>query len=162
MIAPSCRSLISFVLIALLSSIALAQTPPAALPAQRDHGQEEKNRALVLKFSEAVYNRRDFTVARSILSKDFIQHNPKIPTGRTGFIESYSAVVAHHPGLHSQILRSAAAHDLVWTHVHVTDASGKYHMALINIFRVLNGRIVEHWDVIQPVPEIPANTNTMF
>ncbi len=147
-----------------MAGLALIGTmSPCASPASASaHPREDRNLALVLKFSEAVYNRRDFALAKTMLADDFIQHNPKIPTGRRGFIDSYSAVVAHHPGLHSQILRSAADHDLVWTHVHVTDASGTYHMALINIFRIAAGKIVEHWDVIQPVPDNAANTNTMF
>lgn len=134
---------------------------PAAKAAHRDRRQEARNRALVLEFCEAVYNKRDFAIAERLLDEDFIQHNPKIPTGRQAFIDSYAGVVAHRPGLHSQILRSAASGDLVWTHVHVTDA-GTYQMALINIFRVAHGKIVEHWDVIQAVPDTAANQNTMF
>lgn len=124
--------------------------------------QERRNRALVLRFCEAVYNERNYRIATELLAKDFIQHNPKIPTGRRAFIESYSGVIAHHPGLHSQIIRSVASGDLVWTHVRVTDASGAYQMALVNIFRIARGRIVEHWDVLQAVPNVAANSSTMF
>lgn len=134
---------------------------PTAQLAQRDHRQEERNLALVLHFCEAVYNQRDFAIAERMLAPDFIQHNPKIPTGRHGFIDSYAGVVVRHPGLHSQIIRSAASGDLVWTHVHVTDA-GTYQAALINIFRVAHGRIVEHWDVLQPVPEAVSSQNSIF
>lgn len=143
------------------ASIVRAGAPPAG-PARRDFGQEQRNRALVLHFCEAVYNRRDFAVAERLLAEDLLQHNPKIPTGRRAFIESYAGVVARHPGLHSQVVRAAASGDLVWTHVRVTDASGTYRMALVNIFRIAHGRIVEHWDVLQPVPETAANRNTMF
>lgn len=134
---------------------------PSTGAARRDDRHEQRNRALVLRFCEAVYNRRDFAVAERLLAEDFIQHNPKIPTGRRAFIDSYAGVAARHPGLHSQIVRAAASGDLVWTHVRVTD-SGTYQMALVNIFRVAHGRIVEHWDVLQPVPETAANRNTMF
>lgn len=134
---------------------------PSTAPARRDHRQEERNRQLVVHFCEAVYNKRDFTVAERLLARDFIQHNPKIATGRQAFLDSYAGVAARHPGLHSQIIRSTASGDLVWTHVHVTD-SGTYQMAIINIFRVAHGKIVEHWDVVQSVPETAANRNTMF
>lgn len=134
---------------------------PSAKAARHDRRQEARNRALVLKFCEAVYNKRDFAMAGRLLDPEFIQHNPKIPTGPQAFIDSYTGVMSHHPGLHSQILRSAASGDLVWTHVHVTDA-GMYQMALINIFRVAHGKIVEHWDVIQAVPDTAANQNAMF
>ncbi len=145
-----------------VAAAAVEGTALPAGPAHRDHRREQRNRALVLRFCEAVYNRRDFAVAARLLAADFIQHNPKIPTGRQGFIDSYAGVVARHPDLHSQVVRSAASGDLVWTHVRVTDASGTYRMALVNIFRVSRGRIVEHWDVLQSVPETTSNGNSMF
>ncbi len=160
---------VNAVLYVLAAPLTIGEPPPSVVWGQaslaahvpRDHRQEERNRALVLRFCEAIYNKRDFKVAARILAPNFIQHNPKIPTGRQAFIESYAGVVAHHPGLHSQIIRSAASGELVWTHVRVTDA-GTYQMALVNIFRVAHGKIVEHWDALQAVPETTANRNTMF
>jgi predicted SnoaL-like aldol condensation-catalyzing enzyme len=52
--------------------------------------------------------------------------------------------------------------DLVWLHVHATNGAKDRGQAIIDIFRVKNGKIVEHWDVIQAVPETAANKNTMF
>ena len=52
--------------------------------------------------------------------------------------------------------------DLVWLHVHSTNGAGDRGRAIVDIFRVENGRIAEHWDVVQPVPEKSANGNTMF
>lgn len=160
---------VNAVLYVLATPLTIGEPPPSvvwghassAAHVPRDHRQEERNRALVLRFCEAIYNKRDFKVAARILAPNFIQHNPKIPTGRQAFIESYAGVVARHPGLHSQIIRSAASGELVWTHVRVTDA-GTYQMALVNIFRVAHGKIVEHWDALQAVPETTANKNTMF
>jgi len=47
-------------------------------------------------------------------------------------------------------------------HVHVTPAPGERGVAIVEIFRVRDGKIAEHWDVIQPVPEKPLNSNSMF
>lgn len=62
----------------------------------------------------------------------------------------------------ARIVRSAADGDLVYLHVHATEHPGDRGEAVVDIFRVKDGKIVEHWDVIQPVPETSANRNTMF
>lgn len=59
-------------------------------------------------------------------------------------------------------MRSAADGDLVWLHVHSTNGEADRGRAVIDIFRVEDGKIVEHWDVIQGVPAESANDNTMF
>lgn len=151
--------------IALVASVAAASlsspTTTAAAPAGRDVRTEEANRALVLRFSAAAFDAHDFDTARTMLSPDYIQHNPRMASGREAFIAAYRAIVAARPGLHSTVLRSAAQGDLVFTHMRVVDADGG-QTALVNIFRVQHGVIVEHWDVIQPVPPTSANANTMF
>lgn len=60
------------------------------------------------------------------------------------------------------IVRSAADGDLVWVHTHAINGAEDRGQAVVDIFRVEAGRIVEHWDVIQSVPAPSANTNTMF
>ena len=62
----------------------------------------------------------------------------------------------------ARIVRSAADGDLVWLHLNSTQNAQDRGEAIVDIFRVEDGRIVEHWDVIQPVPETSANENTMF
>jgi predicted SnoaL-like aldol condensation-catalyzing enzyme len=59
-------------------------------------------------------------------------------------------------------IRSVADGDLVWLHVHSVAAPQDRGRAIVNIFRVSGGKIVEHWDVVQPVPETADNDNTMF
>jgi predicted SnoaL-like aldol condensation-catalyzing enzyme len=137
---------------------ALAQSP--APP--RDPAQEERNRQLVLEFYEGVFVRRDMAVAERLLAEDYIQHNPMVPTGRAAFIAVFTRILAAQPQRTSRVVRSAAEGDLVWLHVHSIPAPGARGSAIVDIFRVADGRIVEHWDVIQPVPETAANPNTMF
>lgn len=138
-------------------------TMKAVPPASRsDAAQEQQNLAFVLKFSEIAFNRHDFDAAAAMVTEDYIQHNPRVPDGRAGFIQFLKASAAARPNFKSTILRSAASGDLVWTHVKVSDGSGKGDMVLVNIFRVTNGRITEHWDVVQPVPDSSANGHTMF
>lgn len=124
--------------------------------------QEQKNLALVLKFSEAAFNQHDADVAGPMLAENYIQHNPRVPDGRAGFLQFMKATASARPNFKSTILRSTASGDLVWTHVKIGDGSGKSDIVLVNIFRVADGKIAEHWDVVQPVPETSANGNTMF
>jgi predicted SnoaL-like aldol condensation-catalyzing enzyme len=142
---------------------AQAQTPLARAPALgRDLAQEERNRRLVVEFYEGVFIRRDLSVAERLLAEDYIQHNPMVPTGRTAFIAVFGRVLAANPQRSSRIVRSAAEGDLVWLHVHSIPAPGARGSAIVDIFRVADGLIAEHWDVVQPVPENAANSNTMF
>lgn len=147
--------------------IGSANFAPAAAKTSRAAGastpaQEAHNLALVLRFSELAFNQHDTDAAGAMLAEDYIQHNPRMASGRAAFLGFIRATAAARPNFKSVILRSAAGGDLVWTHVKLSDGSGKGDIALVNIFRVANGKIVEHWDVVQPVPETSANTNTMF
>ncbi len=135
---------------------------PAAQGRSVSAAQEQRNLALVLKFSEAAFGVHDLDLAASMLSEDYIQHNPHIPTGRDAFIKFLKGSIAARPNIKAVILRSAVNGDLVWVHAKVSDGSGKGDFVLVNIFRVAGGKIVEHWDVLQPVPESSANGNTMF
>ena len=94
---------------------------------------------------------------------DFIEHSADIAGGnREAAIAFLRDLIARFPAPRWEILRSAAEGDLVFLHVHVTPAPGERGVAIVEIFRVKNAKIVEHWDVIQPVPEKPVNNNSMF
>lgn len=125
------------------------------------HALEQKNLKLVLDFSEAVFNRHEMSWAERYIPENYIQHNPLVADGRAGFIAYFKKMAALHPDSHSVILHSTVDGDLVWTHVHVSEP-GKPGVVLVNIFRVANGMIVEHWDVVQPIPVTSANSNTMY
>ena len=66
------------------------------------------------------------------------------------------------PNSRSEIKRVIAEGDLVVLHVHSVREPGQRGRAIVDMFRLENGKIVEHWDVIQDIPEKPANDNTMF
>lgn len=129
---------------------------------QRDISQEERNRDLVVRFYDRFFNAHDMAAADQMLSEDYVQHNPNIPTGRAAFVTFATQRFAQFPQSHSTIIRSAVDNDLVYLHIHSVDQPGDRGRAIINIFRVKGGQIVEHWDVVQPVPATSANQNTMF
>jgi predicted SnoaL-like aldol condensation-catalyzing enzyme len=92
----------------------------------------------------------------------YIQHNPRVPDGKDASIEALTQGFAARPA-HSSIKRTFLDGDFAIVHHHVRPRDGSSSgSAVIDIFRFENGMIVEHWDVMQPVPEQSANDNTMF
>ena len=140
---------------------AVAQAMPDEAARSARNALEAKNLQLVLAFSEAVFDRHDMSVAERYVADNYVQHNPHVADGKAGFMAFFKAMAAQHPNGRSTIVRYAVNGDLVWTHVHVLDP-GKDEVVLVNIFRVADGMIVEHWDVVQPVPGKSANPNTMY
>ena len=81
---------------------------------------------------------------------------------KLAFIDFVNGFVAKYPHLKVDIKRVIAEGNLVVTHVLITTDEKDRGLAAMDIFRLENGKIVEHWDVVQPVPDKPANENGMF
>jgi predicted SnoaL-like aldol condensation-catalyzing enzyme len=128
----------------------------------RDLAQEERNRKLVVDFYNGVFSKHDVEKSAQVLVDSYRQHNPGVPDGKAPFVSFFTSFFASHPEAHSQIVRTAADGDLVYLHVHATNGDPLLGRAIVDIFRVENNRIVEHWDVVQQIPEKAANNNTMF
>jgi predicted SnoaL-like aldol condensation-catalyzing enzyme len=92
----------------------------------------------------------------------YIQHNPMAATGRDAVIGFLGAWVQQNPKLRYDFKRVFVDGDHVILHAHLTMSPEDRGTAVVDILRAENGKFVEHWDVLQPVPENPANTNTMF
>lgn len=134
----------------------------AASPATRDVAAEEANKALVIKFYEQFFNKHQVEQAARVVADSYIQHNPDVPDGKAPFVDYYTGFFKENPESRARIVRSATSDDLVYLHVHSKNGPDDRGEAVIDIFRVDNGMIVEHWDVIQAVPAEAANDNTMF
>jgi predicted SnoaL-like aldol condensation-catalyzing enzyme len=135
---------------------------PALAQATRDIAQEEANRAFVINFYDVVFNKHDLKAAEDMVAEGYIQHNPRFPTGRAAFIEILTKQFQQFPEARSRTVRSTVDGDLVWLHNHSVQQPQDRGRAIVNIFRVAGGKIVEHWDVVEAVPEKAANDNTMF
>lgn len=96
------------------------------------------------------------------LGPSYRQHNPTAGDGPEPFISFVKGFTEAFPSLHFDFKRLIAEEDLVVVHSHLVRKPGDRGMAVMDIFRLENGKIVEHWDVLQEVPESAANSNTMF
>lgn len=125
--------------------------------------QAEKNKALVIEFYKGVFEQHQVkTYADRYIGSQYIQHNPHVPDGKAPFVDYFTQYFKENPTAKSSIKRAAADGDLVWLHVHSKQNAADLGTAVVDIFRVEKGKIVEHWDVQQDVPTPTANKNTMF
>jgi predicted SnoaL-like aldol condensation-catalyzing enzyme len=92
----------------------------------------------------------------------YVQHNPMAATGRDAAISFLEPFFAQHPDIHYSIARVIADGNLVAVHSHGKFAADDRGVAVVDILRVEGCKVVEHWDVVQPVPEKSANSNGMF
>jgi predicted SnoaL-like aldol condensation-catalyzing enzyme len=92
----------------------------------------------------------------------YIQHNPMAATGRDAAVNFLEPFFAKNPNINYSIKRIIADGDLVAVHSHGKFAPEDRGIAVVDILRVKGCKVMEHWDVVQPVPEKSANTNTMF
>jgi predicted SnoaL-like aldol condensation-catalyzing enzyme len=109
------------------------------------------------------FNERKPTEAiRLFVGERYIQHNPFVADGKQPFIDFFLGFQKKHPDAHIDIKRVIAEGDLVVLHVHSRIDKQDRGRAVMDIFRLENGRIIEHWDVGQAIPEKSANENSMF
>ncbi|ABR75445.1 hypothetical protein CBG46_05525 [Actinobacillus succinogenes] len=126
--------------------------------------QVERNKANALAFYEMAFNRHKVQEAtEKYVGEPYLQHNPDVADGGQAFIDAFVPFLNKHPKSKAEIKRVMADGDLVMLHVHSTMDEKDRGEAVVDIFRFdENGKIVEHWDVIQQVPEKTASGRSMF
>jgi predicted SnoaL-like aldol condensation-catalyzing enzyme len=123
----------------------------------------EQNKQVVRSFYEESFNGGDPEGAvERYVGDRYIQHNPQASDGPGAFVGFVKWYRAQFPQLHVDIKRMIAEGDLVMTHSLITTSPDDRGSAAADIFRIEDGKVVEHWDVVQPIPEQTANENTMF
>lgn len=125
--------------------------------------QAEANKKIVTDFYEGVFLKHQVQeYSDRYIGNQYIQHNPHVPDGKAPFVNYFTGYFKENPQAKNVIKRVIAEGDLVVLHVHSSQNAQDHGEAIVDIFRVENGKIVEHWDVQQSIPEQSANTNTMF
>ena len=121
------------------------------------------NKRIVREFYDLAFNQKKPAEAASkYLGRVYRQHNPGAGDGPDAFVAFVTGSVKSYPSLRFDLKRIIAEGDLVTTHSHMTLDPTDHGSAVMDIFRVENGKIVEHWDVSQQIPAQSANNNTMF
>ncbi|HEY0944085.1 MAG TPA: nuclear transport factor 2 family protein [Opitutaceae bacterium] len=142
-----------------LTTVGCTEQSKALLPPS---AQAEENRRLVLAFHDAFFNRRDVDAAARYVAPEYREHDPRLAGGRQALVDYFRQDFARNPHRSTRVVRSAVDNDIVFLHLEVKSAPDAHGEAAVEMYRVHEGRIVEHWRVAQPVPVNSANTNTMF
>lgn len=144
-----------------IAALTLATALPAS--AQDRSALENENARIVTEFYDLAFNRHQPTEAvRLYIGDRYIQHNPNVPNGSAAFSGYFVGHFRENPQSRATIHRVIVDGDLVALHVHSQETPDDPGRAIVDIFRVENGKIIEHFDVIQPVPTETANGNSMF
>jgi predicted SnoaL-like aldol condensation-catalyzing enzyme len=150
-------------MLGLFALVAVALAAPGAQAQAVDVQKLERNKKNVVEFYNAVLNEKNFDKAATYLGATYIQHNPTAPDGPEGLKGFVNFLRDKFPQNKSDIKRVFAEGNYVIVHVHAVREPGTRGNAIIDIFRLDdNGKVVEHWDAVQPIPEKALNDNTMF
>lgn len=148
--------------IVLVALILLSTLPATLSAANTDKNQKEENRRIVLDFYDKAINQKNADAAIAHIGNRYVQHNPNAADGPEGLRDYIAFLREKFPESRSEIKNVFVDGDHVILHVHAVRVPGERGSAIVDIFKLEDGKVVEHWDVIQPIPEKAANSNTMF
>jgi len=120
----------------------------------------ETNKKLVADMYQQLFGDKDISAIDKYIADGYIQHNPALPDGKEALKQGASQWFKGAPKEKVDIQHLNAEGDFVY--IHTKSKMGPKTFSIIDIFRIENGKIAEHWDVIQEVPEKSANPHPMF
>ena len=149
-----------------VAGLALVCAIPAQVAVAAEHHEQAEtltNRQIVERFIDLLYRQGRVREAfETYVHEDYIQHNPLAPDGRAAAIAALEPYFASQPDAVREVHRIIVEGDLAAVHVRARQNPQDRGFAIVDILRLADGKIVEHWDVIQAVPEQSANPHPMF
>ena len=124
---------------------------------------KKPNAQKVIAFMDTVFNKKQVKEGfDKYVGDKYIQHNPIAADGKEAAVEVLGKALQALPGWSYEFKHAYVDGNIVVLHSHVRFKADDRGMAVVDIFRFEKGKIVEHWDVVQPIPEKPANSNGIF
>lgn len=122
----------------------------------------EENKKNAIAFYKTAYEGNPKAAIEKYIGSEYIQHNPDVANGTEGFTAYFERMQREYPKKSISFVRSIAEGDLVALHTHQTWPDNDQYITM-DFFRFdANGKIIEHWDSIQQIPNNSKNTNTMY
>lgn len=122
----------------------------------------KQNKSNAIAFYEMAYNGNPQKAVELYVGAEYIQHNPLVGDGTQPFIDYFNRMASEYPDKSIEFVRAVAEGDLVALHTHQIWPGNDQYVTM-DFFRFdNNGKIVEHWDSMQQIPETSANNNTMY
>jgi predicted SnoaL-like aldol condensation-catalyzing enzyme len=147
----------------LIATVAIAATSAMAKATFGSVTPKNTAEETALLFIDTAFNQKHFDEAfERYVGPHYRQHNPTVGDGKAAILDALRKWMPATPGLHYAFKNVWSDGDRVIVHALVTTDPSDRGKAVIDIFRLEKGKIVEHWDVAQAIPETAANDNTMF
>jgi len=127
-----------------------------------DTDLSRRHKATGQRFYDVVFHERRASAAVEFIRDDYVQHSPYLADGREPFIDYFGTLFAEYPNSRMDVKRLVAEGDYVVVHSHFTRWPSDRGTAIVDIYRLEDGRLAEHWEVTEEVPERAANRNTVF
>ena len=122
----------------------------------------DKNKQNAVAFYKMAYAGNPRAAVKQYVGNEYIQHNLDVKDGKQGFIDYFEKMAKKYPDKRIEFVRAVAEHNLVALHTHQT-WPGNEEFITMDFFRFDKyGKIVEHWDSIQQIPDRSENDNTMY
>jgi predicted SnoaL-like aldol condensation-catalyzing enzyme len=126
------------------------------------HSDLEKNKRCAIGFYRMAYMGKPAEAVSEFVGDEYIQHNPDVENGKEGFIDYFKRMAVEYPVKDIEFVRAIAEGDLVSLHTHQTWPGNDEYITM-DFFRFdEKGKIVEHWDSIQKIPDASKCGNTMY